>query len=135
MPGREFVLSLWGENGPDNVAIGETRFQNGLRVNSYAAKWEPQSDDFVNSPLTYTPDFEPKLRDEIVAIARGAWKAMGIRGYMRTDIRLDAAGTPRVLDVNPNPELGPGVGICRAAQEAGWTWERFVRQQVEWAAS
>ena len=35
---------------------------------------------------------------------------------------------PRVLDVNPNPELGPGVGICRAAQEAGWTWEQFVAE-------
>jgi D-alanine-D-alanine ligase-like ATP-grasp enzyme len=52
---------------------------------------------------------------------------------MRVDLRLDEAGAPRVLDVNPNPELGPGVGICRAVQEAGWTWEQFVRQQVEWA--
>ena len=47
--------------------------------------------------------------------------------------RLNDAGAPFVLDVNPNPELGPGVGICRAVQEAGWTWERFVRQQIEWA--
>jgi hypothetical protein len=35
--------------------------------------------------------------------------------------------------VNPNPELGPGVGIRRAIEEAGWTWERFVLKQVEWA--
>jgi D-alanine-D-alanine ligase len=47
--------------------------------------------------------------------------------------RLDGTGNPYVLDVNPNPELGPGVGICRAVQEAGWTWERFIRQQLEWA--
>ena len=61
------------------------------------------------------------------------WQAVDGRGYMRVDIRLDGEQTPHVLDVNPNPEIGPGVGICRAAQEAGWTWEQFVRQQVEWA--
>lgn len=42
-------------------------------------------------------------------------------------------GNSYVLDVNPNPELDPGIGICRAVQEAGWTWERFVLQQAEWA--
>jgi len=49
------------------------------------------------------------------------------------DIRLDEEGSPRVLDVNPNPELGPDVGINRAVQEAGWSFPRFVRRQVEWA--
>ena len=26
-----------------------------------------------------------------------------------------------------------GVGIHRAVREAGWSWERFVKQQIEWA--
>ena len=75
-----------------------------------------------------------------VAARRASWRrlavpgcASGARGYLRVDIRCNAQGTPLVLDVNPNPELGPGVGICRAVQEAGWTWECFVRRQVEWA--
>ena len=67
--------------------------------------------------------------------AVGAWNAVGARGYLTVDVRLDAAGNPFVLDVNPNSDLGPGVGVARAAEEAGWTWERFVRQQVEWARS
>ena len=67
--------------------------------------------------------------------ASGAWSAVGARGYLRVDIRLDARGNPRVLDVNPNPEIGPGVGICRAVEEAGWSFARFVRQQVEWACA
>ena len=41
--------------------------------------------------------------------------------------------SPWVLDVNPNPELSPEVGICRAVKEARWTWERFVAAQIEWA--
>jgi D-alanine-D-alanine ligase len=131
--GREFAVSLWGRDTPDFVSIGETLFRNGLRLNTYAAKWEPESADFADSPLDYRTDIDPTLRDAIAAAARGAWQVSGARGYLRVDIRCNAHGTPLVLDVNPNPELGPEVGICRAVQEAGWTWECFVRRQVEWA--
>jgi len=133
LPGREFAVALWGADGPEYLSIGETRFLNGLRLITYAAKWDLDSRDFADSPLDYNMPLDPALRDALVAAARGAWRAVEARGYIRVDIRLDEAGAPYVLDVNPNPELGPGVGICRAVQEAGWTWERFVRQQVEWA--
>jgi hypothetical protein len=35
--------------------------------------------------------------------------------------------------VNPNPEISPGVGICRAVQEAGWQWHHFIHNLVDWA--
>jgi len=133
LPGREFAVALWGRRAPDHVSIGETLFRNGLRLNTYAAKWLPDSAEFADSPICYAPDLEPGLRAAIVAAACGAWRAVEARGYLRVDIRLDAAERPCVLDVNPNPELGPGVGICRAVEEAGWSWARFVRQQVLWA--
>jgi D-alanine-D-alanine ligase len=133
LDGREFAVSLWGGNTPDHVAIGETLFRNGLRLNTYAAKWEPESADFADSPLDYRTEVDASLREGVVAAARGAWRASEARGYLRVDIRCNAQRAPVVLDVNPNPELGPGVGICRAVHEAGWTWERFIRRQVEWA--
>ena len=133
LPGREFAVSLWGRDSPEYFSIGETGFRNGLRLITYAAKWDLDSRDFADSPLDYNVPLDASLRDAVLAAARGAWCAVAARCYMRVDLRLDEAGAPRVLDVNPNPELGPGVGICRAVQEAGWTWERFVRQQVEWA--
>ena len=133
LPGREFAVSVWGQYEPDCISIGETRFLQGLRLITYAAKWVLDSADFANSPLDYHTPLDPPLRDAIHSAARGAWRAVRARGYLRIDIRLNADGDPFVLDVNPNPELGAGVGICRAVQEAGWTWERFVRQQVEWA--
>jgi D-alanine-D-alanine ligase len=131
--GREFAISVWGNRTPDHISIGETLFQNGLRLNTYAAKWDPDSDDFADSPLDYRTEMSSALRTDIAAAVRGAWHTAGARGYLRVDVRCDANDRPFVLDVNPNPELGPAVGICRAVQEAGWTWECFVRRQVEWA--
>jgi len=133
LPGREFAVSLWGGNTPEYVSIGETLFQNGLQLNTYAAKWDTGSAEFADSPLDYTTEVAPWLREQIVAAAHGAWHAAGAHGYLRIDMRCNADGRPVVLDVNPNPAVGPGIGICRAAEEAGWTWEAFVRRQLEWA--
>ena len=133
LEGREFAVSLWGGCEPEHVSIGETVFQGGLRLITYAAKWDVESDDFRNSPLRYDTDLSPALRCEVIAAARAAWRVVGGRGSMRIDIRLDVDGRPRVLDLNPNPESSPEVGIHRAVGEAGWTWERFVKAQLAWA--
>ncbi len=133
LPGREFAVALWGGDDPEYISIGETLFVRGLQVITYAAKWDTESADFANTPLSYDTVLDPPLRQAVIAAARGAWRAVGARGYLRVDVRLDAAGTPFVLDVNPNPELSPGKGMHWAVTAAGWTWERFVTQQVAWA--
>ena len=133
LPGREFVVSLWGRCQPDFVSIGETVFEKNLRLITYAAKWHVESEDFANSPLFYNSKIAPQLREAIIATACGAWRAVRARHALRVDVRLDEAGNPRVLDVNPNPEISPGVGICRGVQEAGWQWQDFIHNLVEWA--
>jgi len=133
LPGREFAVSLWGDRRPEHSSIGEFSFGNGLLLNTYASKWDLDSEDFRSSPLSYRTAIEDPLRRSVLDAAEGAWRAVEARGYLRVDVRLDRDGEPRVLDVNPNPELAPEVGIHRAVTEAGWTWERFVRQQIDWA--
>lgn len=133
LPGREFPVALWGATSPEHHSIGEIRFKGDLRLNTYAAKWEVESDDYANSPIFYDQEIESVLCDSVLAAARGAWQAVGATGYLRVDVRLDHAGQPRVIDVNANPEMGPEVGMHRAVTESGWTWERFIRQQIAWA--
>jgi D-alanine-D-alanine ligase len=133
--GREFAVSLWGQREGDWASIGETRFSGDLRLNTYAGKWDPASPNFANSPMVYDHQLESSLREAIVKTARAAWDAVGLRGYARIDIRLNASVVPCVLEVNPNPDLSPGAGIHRGIIETGWTWERFIRKQIEWALS
>lgn len=133
LPGREFAVTLWGKKSGDHTAIGETLFRHGLRLNTYAAKWEPESAEFAASPLAYDSEIAPLLRESLLAAARGAWCAVGARGYLRVDVRLDAAGTPRVIDVNPNAALGIGIGVYRSVVESGWRWRDFVEKQIAWA--
>jgi D-alanine-D-alanine ligase len=133
IPGREFALSVWGGDRAEFFSVGETLFANGLELITYEAKWVPESVDFRDSPISYSTPIEPGLREALIATAGRVWAAVSGHGYMRVDARLDASGVPHVIDVNPNPALGRSGGIRDAAQAAGWSWERFVQAQVDWA--
>jgi len=133
LPGREFAVSAWGGARAQHLSIGETVFANGLELVTYEAKWNPRSSDYRDSPVSYSTEIGPGLRLGLLALARRVWSAVGARGYLRVDARLDEAGVARVLDVNPNPALGRSGGIRAAAAAAGWAWGRFVRAQVTWA--
>jgi len=133
IPGREFAVSVWGRNRAEHFSIGETVFGNGLELVTYEAKWLPDSSDYRDSPVSYATQIDPCLRGALVETADRVWSAVGARGYMRVDARLDESGVPHVLDVNPNPALGSSGGIRAAAIAAGWSWERFVATQVDWA--
>jgi D-alanine-D-alanine ligase len=135
LEGREFAVSLWGRTTPDFDSIGELTFSGGLRLVTYASKWDRQSAEFANSPILYGGTIEPALRQAILDAARSAWKAVGARGYIRVDVRLNAAGAPCVLDVNPNPDLSPGAGIRLGVTSAGWEWQRFVGKVIDWAST
>lgn len=133
LDGAEYVVSMWGRSEAEFFSPALMEFSNGLRINTYASKWDVDSPDFASTRLVYDLDLSPEFRARLEETGRAAWRAVGARGYMRVDLRLDADGNPRVLDVNPNPELGEDVGIYRGVTEAGWTWEEFVRKQIEWA--
>jgi D-alanine-D-alanine ligase len=133
LPGPEFTVSLWGQRDPEHIAIGAGSFVGSLRIVTYAAKWDVDSVDYNSYALSYDAHVEAACQEAVAEAARRAWRALGVRGYARVDIRLDAAGQPHVIDVNPNPELSPDVGIHRAVTETGWSWERFARSQIAWA--
>jgi D-alanine-D-alanine ligase len=133
IPGREFAVSVWGGDQPEYFSVGETVFANGLELITYDAKWMPESADYMDSPVSYATEVSAGLRGTLEGTAGSVWKAVGAHGYLRVDVRLNDAGVPHVLDVNPNPALGRSGGIRAAAEAVGWSWERFVTAQIDWA--
>ena len=73
-------------------------------------------------------DGDPALRARIAAAAKGAWDATGLRDYGRVDLRIDDAGMPWVIDVNPNPDISPDAGVARAAAVAGFDYPSLIEK-------
>jgi len=93
---------------------------------SYAAKWEESHVDYAGTKPVPLRDATPQLIAAVEAVALAAYQAIELRDYGRVDLRVDAAGQPWVIDVNPNPDISPDAGVTRAAAAAGMSYPQLV---------
>ena len=139
--GREIYVSLLGRTDaqPEVLPFFEIDF-SGLpadrpRIVSFEGKWVESSVEYAGTkPIPC--DLPAALQETVAAAARGAFEALELRDYARVDIRLDAAGTPYVIDVNPNCDLSHVAGgFSRAARAAGLTYDDVVLRILDHALS
>ena len=129
--GREINVTLIG-NGRDVriLPLHEIDFsampKDRPRIISYAAKWDESHVDYAGTKPVPLRDASPKLVGAVETVARGAYDALGLRDYGRVDLRVDAQGTPWVIDVNPNCDISPDAGVARAAQVAGLSYPQLI---------
>jgi len=132
--GREFNVSVLEKNGqPQILPIAEMTFVDYPRgkpkIVGYAAKWDPAAPEYHASRRAFVPlpvaDYEA-----LCAVARQCWRLFGLNGYARVDIRMDAAGTPWVLEINANPCLSPDAGFAAAAAEADHSYTQLIESVV-----
>jgi D-alanine-D-alanine ligase len=122
--GREFNVSLLGPTQQPSVLplfeVDFSAFPPGRpRLVTYAAKWHPQSEEYRGTRAVPARALDAALAQRIRDCASAAWRALGLRGYARVDLRLSPAGRLVAVDVNPNPDLTPDDGLARAAAGAG----------------
>ena len=84
------------------------------RICGYEAKWDP------DSPYWKVKSISANLPEEIerflVASCLKLFERLDCRDYARFDWRLDENGTPRLLEVNPNP---------------GWCWDGHLAKMAD----
>lgn len=130
--GREINVGFVG-NGDDLVVLPlaeiEFRLPVGMpRIVTYAAKWIDGSVEWGSSRVVCPADIDA---GRIVDIARRAYVGLGCRDYGRVDLRIDAEGTPYVLEVNPNPDLAPDAGLANAARAGGIAYDQLVHRILD----
>jgi D-alanine-D-alanine ligase len=128
LPGKELNVSLFPEPLNGRAVVTEIDFSEVPpeypRFVTYASKWDPESPEYVSKSVpARVPEPPPR---ELENQARRAFAALGGSGYGRVDLRLDEAGVPHVIDVNPNNDLHPEAGLARAALSAGLTYPALI---------
>jgi D-alanine-D-alanine ligase len=136
--GRELCVSLLGPvQEPTPLPILEidySGFPAGRpKLVTYAAKWQPASDEYRGTPLVPARDLGPALARRVIETGCAAWRALGLRGYGRVDLRLTDQGGMIVVDVNPNPDLAPHHEIAQAAARAGIRYTSLIGWLVDQA--
>lgn len=133
--GREFHVNAIedGSDGPERPIVilppAEIAFQESATgrwpVYTFTAKWDEASDEYRSSPLVAPVRLPAKLTAKLADLATRAFRLLGCRDYARLDVRMDAAGRFRVLEVNPNPYLN-SLALVNGLEAIGRTHEQFL---------
>jgi D-alanine-D-alanine ligase len=144
LPGNEFTCAVLGNGGSATVLpiVGmnfEALPKGALPIYSFDAKfvWDrPENPlDIFQCPARITRD----LQASIERVTLDAFRVLGCRDWARIDVRLDAAGVPNVLEVNPLPGIlpDPADNSClpKAARAAGIGYEELIQSCLRYAAA
>jgi D-alanine-D-alanine ligase len=142
LPGREFTVGVLG-NGASARAlpIVEIRFDalpaGAAPLYGYEAKWLWDTPEQPLEIFDCPADLDATSRDRIAATALAAYDALGCRDWARVDVRLDAAGTPNVIEINPLPGIlpDPRQNSClpKAARAAGMGYDDLILAVLDFA--
>jgi D-alanine-D-alanine ligase len=129
LPGPEFNVGLTAFPEPRALPIAQVVYHTlpGLwPILTYAAKWDPGSIEDKASVVHCPASIDPDLADRLASLAISAYRATSCRDYARVDLRLDAEGEPMILEVNPNPDIGPTAGWARAVRVSGGNYAEAI---------
>ena len=135
--GREVAVAMLDRpDGVQVLPIRETLFEGFAEgaplIADYDAKWNPDSSAYRGTPRRFGMEGEePELAAELTRLALACWKLFTLGGYARVDFRVDRTGAPFILEINPNPALGPDAGIVASAAQAGLSFKEMIGQIVE----
>jgi len=143
LPGDEFTVAVLG-NGTEARALPIIRYlfdtlpEGALPIMGYEAKWVWDAPGVTFDVLECPARVPTGLSLQIADTALAATRALGCRDWARVDVRLDGAGVPNVVEVNPLPGIlpDPGDNSCFpcAARAAGMTYDALIQKvtQIAW---
>jgi D-alanine-D-alanine ligase len=130
--GRELYVGIFGEDRLTVLPIWELLFanmpENVPRIATRRVKWDAKYQEKHGISSAPAPGISPELRSKIESICKRAYRALGISGYARMDLRLKANGEVYVIEANPNPEIARGEDFADSAQEFGWSYEELIKR-------
>ena len=144
LPGAEFTCGVLGNGRSARVLpIVGMNFASlpagALPIYGYEAKWVWDS---VERPLDIfecPARIDRRLEHAIEDVALRAYRLLGCRDWSRIDVRLDAAGVPNIVEVNPLPGIlpNPADNSClpKAARAAGMSYDALIQSTLVAAAA
>lgn len=133
--GDEYDVSILGNWGDDQRVLPLSRsvFRNlpegYWHMYPYEAKFEGSEVHKKGIEVQRPPKGVPgKLTSLISEIALDAFNVVGCSDYGRAEVRVDRKGNPYVLEVNPNPSIGPTDCVPQVAKLAGLEYGDFLEE-------
>jgi D-alanine-D-alanine ligase len=136
LPGAEFTCGVLGNGSharvlPPVAMRFDTLPAGALPIYGFEAKWVWDTRDHPLEIFECPARISEDLRAAIESTTLRAYHALGCRDWSRIDVRLDAAGAPNIIEINPLPGIlpDPADNSClpKAARAAGLSYDELIQ--------
>jgi D-alanine-D-alanine ligase len=152
LPGREFTVGILGrpnakacsahpewydKDGFHRFPVLELDSSRSVTPNVYSQEAKSKSVGEEGAPGYLCPaDIEPEFAKKLQYLAWRAHILLGAQDVSRTDIRLDAEGNPRLMEINTLPGLTPDYSdLCLQAKAEGIAYNDLILEILYLAAT
>ena len=143
LPGREFTVGILGradaklysrhpewyeKDGFHRFPILELDMTRSVTPMVYSQEAKSKDVGEEGAPGYFCPaDIEPELEKKLKHFALRAHVVLGALDVSRTDVRLDARGNPRLIEINTLPGLTPDYSdLCLQSKAEGIRYEDLI---------
>ncbi len=130
--GRELYVGLIGNARVEHFPIWEMTFndwpEDQPRIATERVKWSAAYQRKRGIRTGRAEGLSPALERDIVRTCKSVYRALGLSGCARIDLRLDAEGRVWVIEANANPDLARDEDFAESALAAGIEYPALIQR-------
>jgi len=126
--GQEFTVAIIGNDPPEVQPIVQIQIEGQLNLGRLFYTFE-----HIRSGADYVcpAAIEDALRRQLETVALKTYEAVECKDFGRVDIRVDRAGHPWVLEINPLPSLSTEDVFMSVAKVQGLSYEAIINRVLD----
>jgi D-alanine-D-alanine ligase len=132
--GRELYVGILGNQTLQALPVWELFFTNmpegAKRIATDRVKWSVKYQKKYGIDSGMAKDLPEGQAEKIQHLCKRVYRALELSGYARVDLRLDEAGNPWVIEVNPNPQIAKGEDFAASAEKIGISYETVLQRII-----
>lgn len=132
--GRELYVGILGNQRLQTLPIWELRFtklpEGSAPIATEKVKWDEKYQDQIGVKTGLAKDLGDGVEERILRVCKRAYRALGLSGYARMDLRLREDGRPFLIEANPNPQLASDEELAESAEHAGLSYEQLLHKII-----
>jgi len=130
--GRELYVGVLGNGQVQVLPVWELLLdqlpEDARRIATERVKWSRAYQEKYGIRSAAARHLPEGKAEEIQRLAKRVYRALGLSGYARIDVRLDAAGHVYVLEANPNPQIAHDEDFAESAAQAGYPYPALLQE-------
>ena len=130
--GRELYVGVIGNGYLQALPVWELRMDKlpgeARRIATERVKWSRKYQDKYGITSEKAKNLAAGKTDQVRHLAKRVYRALGLSGYARIDLRMDKEGSLYVLEANPNPQIARNEDFADSAESADYRYEELLQE-------